>query len=57
VPVLRGLQRTSSTTTTYAGSDERKRIIGNVTFEHNYLNAGTITERRGQTLCGHQRVE
>ena len=24
----------------YAGKDERKRVMGNVTFEHQYLNAG-----------------
>ena len=24
----------------YAGSDERRRVMGNVTFEHQYLNAG-----------------
>ena len=41
VPVLRGL-RTHLVyyNDHYNGSDERKRVMGNVTFEHNYLNAG-----------------
>ena len=30
----------STTTTTTPASDERKRVMGNVTFEHQYLNAG-----------------
>jgi len=41
LPVLRGLRgHFVYYDDHYAGSDERKRLMGNVTFEHNYLNAG-----------------
>jgi hypothetical protein len=41
VPVLRGLRaHLVYYNDHYNGSDERKRAMGNLTFEHNYLNAG-----------------
>jgi hypothetical protein len=41
LPLLRGVRaHLVYYTDHYAGSDERKRAMGNVTFEHNYLNAG-----------------
>jgi hypothetical protein len=41
LPVLRGLRgHVVYYTDHYAGSDERRRTMGNVTFEHKYLNAG-----------------
>lgn len=41
LPVLRGVRaHLVYYNDRYAGSDERKRVMGNVTFEHNYLNAG-----------------
>jgi len=41
LPVLRGLRgHLVYYNDNYAGSDERKRVMGNVTFEHQYLNAG-----------------
>jgi len=40
-PVLRGLRgHLVYYDDHYAGDDERKRLMGNVTFEHNYVNAG-----------------
>jgi hypothetical protein len=36
----------------YAGSDERKRVMGNVTFEHQYVNAGVdYLSAKDQTLA------
>ncbi len=41
LPVLRGLRaHLVYYDDHYAGSDERKRVMGNVTFEHKYVNAG-----------------
>jgi len=41
LPVLRGLRaHLVYYNDHYNGSDERKRVMGNLTFEHNYLNAG-----------------
>jgi hypothetical protein len=41
LPVLRGLRaHLVYYNDNYAGSDERKRLMGNLTYEHNYLNAG-----------------
>jgi hypothetical protein len=41
LPVLRGLRvHGVYYNDHYAGSDERRRVMGNVTFEHKYLNAG-----------------
>jgi hypothetical protein len=41
LPVLRGLRaHLVYYNDHYAGEDERKRVMGNVTFEHQYLNAG-----------------
>jgi hypothetical protein len=41
LPVLRGLRaHLVYYNDHYAGSDERKRVMGNVTFEHQYVNAG-----------------
>ena len=35
----------------YAGDDERKRLMGNVTFEHHYVNAGfDYLDAKDQTL-------
>lgn len=40
-PIARGLRVTGFyDNDNYAGSDERKRAIGQVTFEHNYVNTG-----------------
>jgi hypothetical protein len=40
-PVLRGLRaHLVYYNDNYAGSDERKRVMGNLTYEQNYLNAG-----------------
>jgi hypothetical protein len=40
-PIARGLRVTGFyDNDNYAGSDERKRAVGQVTFEHNYVNAG-----------------
>jgi len=40
-PVLRGLRgHLVYYDDHYAGGDERRRVMGNVTYEHNYLNAG-----------------
>ena len=52
----------STTTTTTSGDDERKRVMGNVTFEHNYVNAGfDYLERQGPDAgdgrrCREQRL-
>jgi hypothetical protein len=41
LPLLRGLRaHLVYYDDHYAGSDQRKRVMGNVTFEHSYLNAG-----------------
>jgi hypothetical protein len=41
LPVLRGLRgHLVYYNDHYAGDDERKRLMGNVTFEHQFLNAG-----------------
>ena len=41
LPVLRGLRaHLVYYNDHYAGSDERKRVMGNVTYEHQYVNAG-----------------
>jgi hypothetical protein len=41
LPVLRGIRaHLVYYNDHYAGSDERKRVMGNVTYEHNYVNAG-----------------
>jgi hypothetical protein len=41
LPVLRGLRaHLVYYNDHYNGSDERKRVMGNLTFEHNYLNTG-----------------
>lgn len=41
LPVLRGLRgHLVYYNDHYAGSDERRRVMGNVTFEHQYLNTG-----------------
>jgi hypothetical protein len=53
LPVLRGLRgHFVYYNDHYAGSDERKRVMGNVTFEHNYVNAGfDYLEAKDQTLA------
>ena len=52
-PVLRGLRaHLVYYNDHYAGSDERKRVMGNVTFEHQYLNAGfDYLSAKDQTLA------
>ncbi len=52
LPVLRGLRaHLVYYDDHYAGSDERKRVMGNVTFEHQYLNAGfDYLSAKDQTL-------
>ena len=52
-PVLRGLRaHLVYYNDNYAGGDERKRVMGNVTFEHQYLNAGfDYLNARDQTLA------
>ena len=41
LPVLRGLRgHFVYYNDHYAGNDERRRLMGNLTFEHNYVNAG-----------------
>ena len=52
-PVLRGLRaHLVYYNDNYAGSDERKRVMGNVTFEHQYLNAGfDYLSAKDQTLA------
>ena len=53
LPVLRGLRaHLVYYNDHYAGSDERKRLMGNVTFEHQYLNAGfDYLSAKDQTLA------
>jgi len=53
LPVLRGLRaHLVYYNDHYAGSDERKRVMGNVTFEHQYLNAGfDYLSAKDQTLA------
>jgi hypothetical protein len=53
LPVLRGLRaHLVYYDDHYAGSDERKRVMGNVTYEHNYLNAGfDYLSAKDQTLA------
>jgi hypothetical protein len=53
LPVLRGLRaHLVYYNDHYAGSDERKRVMGNVTYEHNYLNAGfDYLSAKDQTLA------
>ena len=52
-PVLRGLRgHLVYYNDHYAGSDERRRVMGNVTFEHQYLNAGfDYLKAKDQTLA------
>ena len=52
LPVLRGLRaHFVYYDDHYAGSDERKRVMGNVTFEHNNVNAGfDYLDAKDQTL-------
>ena len=53
LPVLRGLRgHFVYYNDHYAGSDERKRLMGNVTFEHTYVNAGfDYLDAKDQTLA------
>jgi hypothetical protein len=53
MPVLRGLRAHFVWyADNYAGSDERRRVMGNVTFEHNYVNAGfDYLDAKDQTLA------
>jgi len=53
LPVLRGLRaHLVYYNDHYASSDERKRVMGNVTFEHQYLNAGfDYLSAKDQTLA------
>ena len=53
LPVLRGLRaHLVYYDDHYAGKDERKRVMGNVTFEHEYLNAGfDYLSAKDQTLA------
>ena len=53
VPVLRGLRaHLVYYNDHYNGSDERKRVMGNLTFEHQYLNAGfDYLSAKDQTLA------
>ena len=53
MPVLRGLRaHLVYYNDHYASSDERKRVMGNVTFEHQYLNAGLdYLSAKDQTLA------
>jgi hypothetical protein len=52
LPILRGLRaHLVYYDDHYAGDDERKRVMGNVTFEHAYLNAGfDYLSAKDQTL-------
>jgi hypothetical protein len=52
-PVLRGLRaHLVYYNDHYVGNDERRRVMGNVTFEHQYLNAGfDYLSARDQTLA------
>ena len=53
VPVLRGIRaHLVYYNDNYAGSDERKRVMGNLTFEHQNLNAGfDYLSAKDQTLA------
>ena len=53
MPVLRGIRaHLVYYDDHYAGSDERKRVMGNLTFEHQYLNAGfDYLSAKDQTLA------
>ena len=53
IPVLRGLRgHLVYYNDHYAGNDERRRVMGNVTFEHKYLNAGfDYLSAKDQTLA------
>jgi hypothetical protein len=53
VPVLRGVRaHLVYYDDHYAGSDERKRTMGNLTFEHRYVNAGfDYLSAKDQTLA------
>jgi hypothetical protein len=53
LPVLRGLRaHLVYYNDHYAGNDERKRVMGNLTFEHHYLNAGfDYLDAKDQTLA------
>ena len=53
LPVLRGLRgHFVYYNDHYAASDERKRVMGNVTFEHQYVNAGfDYMSAKDQTLA------
>ena len=53
LPVLRGLRaHLVYYNDHYAGGDERKRVMGNVTFEHPYVNAGfDYLSAKDQTLA------
>jgi len=59
LPVLRGLRgHLVYYNDHYAGKDERKRLMGNVTFEHQYVNAGLdYLDARDQTLAAALDVE
>jgi len=59
LPVLRGLRgHLVYYNDHYAGSDERKRLMGNVTFEHQYVNAGfDYLDAKDQTLATALDVE
>ena len=52
LPVLRGVRaHFVYYNDHYAGDDERKRLMGNVTFEHHYVNAGfDYLDAKDQTL-------
>src|SRR5438034_2229072 len=53
MPVLRGLRaHLVYYDDHYAGSDERKRVMGNLTYEHKYVNAGVdYLDAKDKTLA------
>ncbi len=57
LPVLRGVRaHFVYYNDHYAGDDERKRLMGNVTFEHHYVNAGfDYLDAKDQTLAHRAR--
>jgi len=59
VPVLRGLRgHFVYYDDHYNSGDERKRVMGNVTFEHNYVNAGyDYLSAKDQTLATAADIE
>jgi phosphate-selective porin O/P len=59
LPVLRGLRgHFVYYNDHYAGHDDRKRLMGNVTFEHNYVNAGfDYLKAKDQTAAAALDVE